>query len=48
MVIATSAPVLPNQEKTVQQNRPIHWRTLYKPWKHIAIWIELANLKLGL
>jgi hypothetical protein len=24
MVIATSAPVLPNQEKTVQQNRPIH------------------------
>jgi hypothetical protein len=24
-----SAPVLPNQKKTVLQNRPIHWRTLY-------------------
>ena len=29
MVIAISAPLLPNQKKTVLQNRPIHWRTLY-------------------
>ena len=30
MAIAASAQVLPNQKKTVLQNRPIHWRTLYK------------------
>jgi hypothetical protein len=30
MAIAASAPVLPKQKKTVLQNRPIHWRTLYK------------------
>jgi len=30
MAIAASAPVLPNQKKTVLQNRPIHRRTLYK------------------
>jgi len=29
MAIASFAPVLPNQKKTVLQNRPIHWRTLY-------------------
>jgi hypothetical protein len=29
MGIGASAPVLPNQEKTVLQNPPIHWRTLY-------------------
>ena len=29
MAMAVSAPVLPNQKKTVLQNRPIHWRTLY-------------------
>jgi hypothetical protein len=29
MAIAASAPVLPNQKKTVLQNHPIHWRTLY-------------------
>jgi hypothetical protein len=27
VAIAASAPVLPNQKKTVLQNRPIHWRT---------------------
>jgi hypothetical protein len=30
MAIAASAPVLPNQKKTVLQIRPIHWRTLHK------------------
>jgi hypothetical protein len=29
MAIAASAPVLPNQKKTVLQIRPIHWRILY-------------------
>jgi hypothetical protein len=29
MAIAASAPMLPNQKKTVLRNRPIHWRTLY-------------------
>ena len=29
MAVVASAPVLPNQKKTVLQNRPIHWRTLY-------------------
>jgi hypothetical protein len=29
MAIAESAPVLPNEKKTVLQNRPIRWRTLY-------------------
>jgi len=29
MAIVASDPVLPNQKKTVLQNRPIHWRTLY-------------------
>jgi hypothetical protein len=29
MAIAVSTPLLPNQKKTVLQNRPIHWHTLY-------------------
>jgi hypothetical protein len=28
MAIAASTPVLPNQKKTVLQNRPIHWHTV--------------------
>jgi len=46
MAVAASAPVLPNQKKTMLQNRPIHWRTLYnlkKQKKHASLF--LTNTK---
>jgi len=35
VAIAASAPVLPNQKKTVLQNRPIHWCTYINDHSHM-------------
>ena len=42
MAIAASAPVLPNQKKTVLQNRLIHWRTLYDMMIYLLTAIGLS------
>jgi hypothetical protein len=48
MAIAASAPVLQNQKKTVLQNHPIYWRTLYifteEVYRLLSVFINKQNL----